>query len=37
MAGIQANVPHFYEKSASVTDLGSGEKITTGSDYQNKR
>lgn len=23
VAGIQANVPHFYEKSASVIDLGS--------------
>ena len=33
VAGIQANAPHFYEKSASVEDLGGGEKITLGSKY----
>ena len=31
--GIQANAPHFYEKTASVEDLGSGESITLGSKY----
>lgn len=33
VAGIQANAPHFYEKSASVIDLGSNESITVGSDH----
>ena len=32
VAGIRAHVPHFYEKSAAVTDLGSGERITVGTD-----
>ena len=36
VAGIQASVPHFYEKSASVVDLGSNESITVGSSYQQK-
>ena len=36
VAGIQASVPHFYEKSASVVDLGSNETITVGSSYQQK-
>ena len=31
--GIQKNAIHFYEKGASVTDLGSGEEITLGSKY----
>ncbi|MDL2232535.1 Gfo/Idh/MocA family oxidoreductase [Ruminococcaceae bacterium OttesenSCG-928-L11] len=34
VAGIMASVPHFYKKSASVTEL-SGE-ITVGADYANK-
>ena len=34
--GIQASAPHFFEKSASVIDLGSNETITVGSDYQKK-
>lgn len=33
VAGIQANAPHFFEKSASVIDLGSNESITVGSDH----
>ena len=32
VAGIQAGVPHFYEKSASVTELGG--EITFGSDFK---
>ena len=34
--GIQASAPHFFEKSASVIDLGGNETITVGSDYQKK-
>lgn len=36
VAGIQANAPHFYEKSTSVINLGDDEKITVGSDYKEK-
>lgn len=36
VAGIQANVPRFYEKSASLTDLGGDEHINVGSNYQGK-
>ncbi len=32
--GIQKNAIHFYEKTARVTELGSGQAITVGSDYQ---
>lgn len=32
--GIVARAPRFFEKSASVQELGSGESITTGSDYR---
>ncbi len=35
VAGIQKRVPHFYEKSVSLSDL-SGEAITVGSDYGKK-
>ena len=31
--GILENAPHFYEKTASITNLGENETITTGSDY----
>jgi hypothetical protein len=32
--GIQKNAIHFYEKTASITELGSGEEITVGSNYK---
>lgn len=35
VAGIQAHVPHFYEKTATLSDL-SDDGITMGSDYQSK-
>lgn len=31
--GIQASVPHFFEKTNSVIDLGSNESITVGGKY----
>lgn len=34
VSGIQANVPRFYEKTSSLTDLGGGGSITVGSDYK---
>ncbi len=36
VGGIQKNAPHFYEKSASVMELGSSESITVGSDYRQR-
>ena len=33
--GIQNNAIHFYEKSTSLKDLGSGQEISVGSNYQN--
>ena len=32
--GIQKNAIHFYEKTASIQELGAGESITLGSNYQ---
>lgn len=37
VAGIQASVPHFYEKSSAVMDWGSNESITFGSDYSGQK
>ena len=34
--GIQKNAIHFYEKKASVVNLGEGQDITVGSDYKSK-
>ncbi len=34
--GIQENAIHFYEKTSSVVNLGSGQKISVGSDYNSK-
>jgi predicted dehydrogenase len=34
--GLLANMPHFYEKAASLASLGS-ENITVGSDYASKK
>lgn len=34
--GIMKSVPHFYEKTTSVENLGAGEAITVGSDYGKK-
>lgn len=36
VAGIQANVPRFYEKSSNLIDLGGDGNISVGSDYQSK-
>lgn len=35
--GIMANTPHFYEKSASVENLGENTGITVGSSYGEKK
>ena len=34
VTGIQKNAIHFYEKTGSVVDLGSGQGFTVGSDYK---
>ena len=34
VAGIQKNAIHFYEKTESVIDLGTGKGFTVGSDYK---
>lgn len=35
--GILKNAPHFFEKTNSVTNLGSNVEITTGSSYGDKK
>ncbi len=35
--GIQKNAIHFYEKTASVTELGNSQEITVGSDYNSRK
>ncbi|MDF2907643.1 MAG: oxidoreductase [Herbinix sp.] len=34
VTGIQKNAIHFYEKTESVVDLGTGQGFTVGSDYK---